>query len=108
VGYVKRTAQPAEGTVPSPASASPAWGLRFPALTEYLVATAWEDGEERTPATLLLLTEVGLWKGCLHDRDEGRSLWRSGRTEEAVLTALESALASGEADWRRDSGKRSR
>lgn len=76
-----------------------------PALMEYLTLTAWDDAKPRKTATLLLFVEEGQWKGCLNDRDAGRSLWVTGGSVEGVVATLEARLASGGGEWRRSYGK---
>jgi hypothetical protein len=60
-----------------------------------------EDGKARTPSSLVVFTEDGVWKGCLTDRDANVKLWRTGDNVQKLLQAFEKALASGQADWRR-------
>jgi len=60
-----------------------------------------EEGKPRSPSSLVIFTEDGTWKGCLTERDAGLQLWRTGETLAKLLGALEKALASGQADWRR-------
>jgi len=73
---------------------------RLPALGEYLTSDKWENGDARVTSTLLVFQEDGVWKCCLNDRDQLRTLWVSGASMLDVLDALESLLASGEGEWR--------
>lgn len=73
---------------------------RWPLVRQYLVEGEWDDGSRRTRATLLLVVDDDGLKGCLNDRDAGRSLWRTGLTLEQVLSSLEESLHAGDTDWR--------
>lgn len=74
------------------------------ALYEYLTVDRYDDGTPRQVGTLLIFSEDGLWKGCLHDRQEQRSAWASGSDIDAVLSALDADLRNGTAQWRRSGG----
>lgn len=73
----------------------------YPCLSEYLLLRNFDDGSERETATLLVFAAEGLWKCCLNDRAEEKTLWASGTTYSDALTALESMLSGGGAEWRR-------
>jgi predicted RNase H-like HicB family nuclease len=80
-------------------------GLTFgplAALGEYLTLEVWEDGTARRTSTLLMFIEDGVWKVCLRDRANSRTLWRAGESPEEALAALEAALEGDATDWRRD------
>ena len=65
------------------------------------------DGKRRDSSTILVFCEEGRVKVCLSDREEGLVLFRSGRTLEEAVDALEACLVDGSADWReRKGGKR--
>jgi len=72
-----------------------------PALFEYLTLDAWEDGEVRQTATLLLFVEGGQFRGCVNDRENERSLWAGADTFLGLVGALEGRLIDPTADWRR-------
>lgn len=76
----------------------------IPAVCDYLTLDAYEDGVKRTRASLMAFVETGVVKVCLNDRDQGMTLWRSGPSIEDCLVALETAIVSGAADWRRSAG----
>lgn len=86
----------AKGTVAS----DPAFEKAHPTLHAFMTAVE-EDGKPRSPSSLVVFTEDGQWKGCLSERDAGLQLWRTGETLQKLLSGLEKALASGNADWRR-------
>lgn len=102
--FVRRPDEPAAPADGEAAASAGDWGKWYPALTEYLVSLVWPDGQARVTSTLLLLFEEGLWKACVNDRANDRSLWLSGRTPDAVLERVEEALAGGLCDWRRRRG----
>lgn len=76
--------------------------IRFPALFEFLVLSAWEDGTRRATGTMLLSYSEERWRLWLHDRDAERSCWLSGLTPLGVWEAAEAVLGGGEGEWRRD------
>lgn len=73
----------------------------FPTLMELMTHTPLVAGKRRTVSTLTALAEDGVWKLGLRDRDHQVSLWVSGETFEAALTALERNLTSVRVDWRK-------
>lgn len=75
--------------------------VECPAVTEYLSASTYPDGQARERAVLSCFIEDGRVKVCLNDRDTGRTLWRSGDGVEDCLILLETAIVDGTADWRR-------
>jgi hypothetical protein len=77
----------------------------YPAISEYMSSLCWPDGSEREVSTLTFVVEDGKLKGCVNDRACKRSLWRSGDTLTEVMDALEEALRSPQAVWRRWSKK---
>jgi len=60
------------------------------------------DGAAAMTATLLVFCEEGRFKACFHDRDEGRTFFRSSESFQELLETLERALADGVAEWRPD------
>jgi hypothetical protein len=79
---------------------------RCPALVEYLTETITDAGQPRVTSTLLISCEDGLWKLGLTDRAQkggnfDYKLWRSGENLVDALKALDEALQSGRADWRK-------
>jgi hypothetical protein len=74
---------------------------RFPAIWDYCTSVKWDDGKPRSPATLLLFVEDGLWKLCLNDRARERTAWAAGETVFDCLDAMEANLAAETAVWRR-------
>ncbi len=85
--------------------ADPAFEKAHPTLFAFMTVEE-EDGKKRTPSSLVLFAEGGEFKACLTEKDANLKLWRSADTFQKLLGALEKALASGQADWRRgfDSG----
>lgn len=73
---------------------------RYPAINEFITLRRCDDGTARTPATLLLLAEDGVFKVCLNDRQEAASTWASAPSVDEAMEALEGLLATGEAVWR--------
>ncbi|MBC7121492.1 MAG: hypothetical protein H5T33_08025 [Candidatus Methanosuratus sp.] len=80
-------------------------GGDFPTLIEYLTATQYPDGSKRETASLIIVADVGGWRGCLSDKDNGRSLWKAGDSVLGLLMALEQAAAEDDpAAWRQQGG----
>jgi hypothetical protein len=92
------------GKAAAPAGSAAATDVEFakkyPNLSLLLTCTTLPNGKVRQTATMTIVAESGLWKGGVKDRDHSMSLWRSGETIDGLLTALETALESGQADWR--------
>lgn len=72
----------------------------YPTIWEYLTIRMYESGEERKTSTLLAFVEDGVWKACLNDRDQQRSLWVTGGSHAGALAALEALLEAGGGVWR--------
>lgn len=80
---------------------------KYPFIVDFLSATVWEDGGERTPGTLTFFIEDGVWKACLNDRDGEASLYVTGATMMDCLASLEKRAGGGPGgDWRPWKGKR--
>lgn len=87
----------------SPGSGGPgvADAKSWPTLVEYLTTTVYPDGQARVPSSMVILADANGWKGCLSDKDNGRSLWRTSETLEGLLLSLEEAAASDDpSHWR--------
>jgi hypothetical protein len=78
---------------------------RWPCVSLLMTALRDDAGKVRTVATLTVVCEDGSFKAGLKERDQQLSLWRSGETMQGVLDALETALESGTADWKRSEMK---
>lgn len=100
--YVTRPAADGSGGSCSEADRTGCMRELYPAVGEYLTSTSWSATESRETSTLTFFTEGGAWKCCLHDRDRGLTLWRTGATFEALLASLEATLEEGGGDWRQD------
>lgn len=71
-----------------------------PALHEFLTLCQLPDGTVRCPSTLLLFTEGGLWKACLHERESGLNLWATAEDLQTLWAELEARLTAPMVDWR--------
>lgn len=103
MSFLSKLDAASKGT-PAPLSALTGVLSVTPAVVEYLTATAYPDGSQRERSTISLFLEDGVVKACLSDRDQARTLWRSGASVEDALMAVESAVADGTADWRKSGG----
>jgi hypothetical protein len=101
MSYVTRGRAPEDGAVVGGGGPDSLGRDDLPAVMEYLFLDHWEDGASRETSTLLVFVEDGRVKACLNDRQEERSLWVSSTSFLGALAALEDALRSGGADWRR-------
>jgi hypothetical protein len=81
-------------------ASDPALEKSCPVLHAFMTAVE-EGGKPRSPSSLVVFTEDGVWKGCLSEKDAGLQLWRTADSLQKLLSALEKALAGGNADWRR-------
>lgn len=75
----------------------------YPLLHEHLTLVRWDDGKPRQVSTLMVTQEDGVWRGCLNDRANQRSVWVSAATFYAVLDRLEDGLQRDSLEWRRNS-----
>jgi hypothetical protein len=76
--------------------------LAYPVLWAFLTQTAWEDGSQRQPGSLLMFTQDGMMKCMLRDREDGTCLWVAGRGLTHLLDVAEGSLCDPGADWRVD------
>lgn len=83
------------------------FGEQCPLLHLFLTAVKDDDGKPRRTSTLMIFAEDGRFKAVLHERQHKLSLWREGETVKGCLDGLESALAGGKAEWRKDKQGRS-
>jgi hypothetical protein len=104
MSFLQRPGAAVNGRAVSPSPPGD-WQQLYPALVEYLFATAYEDGTARVPATLTMMAgdTTGL-KCVLNDRAEQRSLWATGSDLEQCLEALDELLQSPSTPWRLDKG----
>lgn len=72
----------------------------YPNLSSYMKDVTYDDGSERTTATLLLFVHEGHLKCCLNDRDNERSAFATAFTIVGLFTALEDGLENDTLDWR--------
>jgi len=73
----------------------------WPNLLEYLTVDKYPDGSKREVSSLVILADATGWRGCLSDKDNGRTLWRTATTVEGLLLALEEAAGlDDESQWR--------
>ncbi len=76
-----------------------------PALLEWMTAVVWDDGKARQTGTVLVMTEGGVWKAWMHDRDAKVSSWVTGKDLVEVLTRMDLQLQNGQGEWRSDKMK---
>ena len=76
------------------------WLGLYPALSEFLVAQRWSNGDVRIPGTLTLFTDGATWKLCLSDRSQSRVAFVSGSSPQLAFQAAEEGLQRSCLDWR--------
>lgn len=77
-----------------------------PHLAEFMVEGKYEDGTDRVRPTVMAFISDGQWQLWLHDREEGRGAFASGRTLDEALSALETGLKAASLCWRKDGGNK--
>ena len=81
----------------------------WPCILEYLVTDKYPDGEKRETSALVIVADGSGWRGCVSDKDNNRTLWRTAATVEGLLLELETALAADDpAAWRQAGGFKGR
>lgn len=106
-----RKLERAVGSVRTAAGQPPDDAALYPTLWEYVSQTTYPGGEPRVTSSLVIVCEASSWKGCLSDKDNERTLWKTGATLEDLLASLEMAAASEDPrEWRQASspGKKKR
>ena len=99
--WLKKVAESKPEADPKNYAEDPEFAEDFPALSEFLLIRKMDDGTVRQGASLLIFAEDGVWKACLNDRAEERTLWCSGSTFADLLDALEAMLQSDSPQWRK-------
>jgi len=69
-------------------------------LAGWLTETAWDNGEERTPGSLLIFAQDLRWKAMLCDKDGDNIAFVTAETFKGLLEALEKGLRNNSLDWR--------
>lgn len=100
VKFLKRVTEAEKKAAVQSSDEHVAWRQAYPALAEYMECDSWPDGSQRRTSTLLVFCEAGAVKGCLNDRDAGRSLWATAGSLDSLLVALEAMLSTGQGEWR--------
>lgn len=73
----------------------------WPLILEYLTAAQYPDGSPRELSALIVVADAGGWRVCLSDKDNGRTLWKTGRSLLDTLQAVEMAVAEEDPQsWR--------
>ncbi len=100
---LRKLTTPAAGVAASGPGASDV--ASWPVLWEYLTATAYPDGTARETASLIIVADAGGWRGCLSDKDNQRTMWKTSNTLEGLLLLLEEGAASDDPGaWRAAGG----
>lgn len=82
----------------------------LPLILEHLAADKYPDGSKRQTSSLIIVSDGSSWRVCLSDKDNSRTMWKTGPTLQEALQAIElSLMADDPSEWRRSaeaSGKR--
>lgn len=105
MGFIERSRPRPGGTPAAPAAACKWLSKSCPAVHEYLTVAVLDGGETRTPSSVTIFVEDGLWKCCLSEKDTGCVLFASGSGLEEALDNLEERLTAPAVDWRRRGGQ---
>jgi hypothetical protein len=98
--YLERVAS-TNGSDGPVGDASPGeWLGLYPALSEFLVASRWSNGDARLPGTLTLFSDGPVWKLCLSDKAQSRVAFVSGSSPQLAFQAAEEGLQRSSLDWR--------
>ena len=77
----------------------------WPALWEHLTATTYPDGSVRVTSSIIIVADHQGWRGCLSDKDNERTMWKTSDTVEGLLLLLEEGAASDDPTaWRQSTG----
>lgn len=77
----------------------------WPNLWEHLTATQYPDGTARETSSIIIVADVSGWRGCLSDKDNGRTMWKTASSVEGLLLALEEGAAADDPSaWRAAGG----
>lgn len=77
----------------------------YPNIIEYLTTAKYDDGSARTTSVLIVVCDGPQWRVCLTDKDNGRTLWKTGSSILEALTAIELALMEDDpTQWRKSAG----
>lgn len=75
----------------------------YPALSEFMTAAVYEDGDEvRESPTVTLWASGGQWKCSVKDRAESLVMWLSAESLADLLRLLEQFVLEPEGPWRHD------
>jgi hypothetical protein len=77
------------------------WAAEYPHVWEFISLDKWEDGSPRIPGSITLFAEDGAWKACLNDKGMQLVAFVTARSAEGLFEAMQGALMTGLADWRK-------
>lgn len=78
----------------------------WPGIVEYLTMTVYPDGQAREPSALIVVSDGSSWRVCLSDKDNGRTMWKTGVTLLDTLQAIEDGLREDDPTmWRQAAAK---
>lgn len=74
----------------------------MPSLVAFLSDMTYSDGSTRKTGTLMLMTEDGVWKAWLHERELGVGAFLTGATPDSLMASIDAALGGDKVPWRAD------
>jgi hypothetical protein len=78
----------------------------FPILYALMTELRVDARTVRQPSSITVFTQDGMWKCCIVEKDENKSLFGSGDTLWGALANVEARLDSPIVDWRERDEKR--
>lgn len=81
---------------------------QFPCLVAHLITTRFDDGQLRTPGTLLLKTMGSSWVIVLKEPDDALQMQVMAQTVDDAFELAEVLLAGEKAPWEHDPWQRQR
>jgi len=73
----------------------------FPNLWAHLTETAYPEGGPRETSSIIIVADSTGWRGCLSDKDNGRTMWKTSASVEELLLQLEEGAGSEDpSQWR--------
>lgn len=73
---------------------------KYPVLAEFMQRRLWDKDKLRTPGSLVIFCEEGLFKVCLNDKDSCSVAFVSKKSFQEALEAAERGLKEDKLDWR--------
>jgi len=91
---------PPAGDGPATTAVDP-FALTYPALVAFLRDVTFSDGSRRTPGSLVIFVQDGMYTVCLSDKGQPEKVaFQAARTVSLALRMAEDGLRANELPWR--------